>query len=83
MNYLVFKKEPKIPPSVTRAIQKANEFQEKENFVKPLMNLLRNSYFLVLCNSYGIIIAVLNTTAFLLNQLVLEHFKVCLNFENS
>lgn len=76
----VFKDEPKCPPSVTRAIQKVNTItKEKEGFFTPFKNLMKYKTFLVLCNSYGIMIGVLNCDATLLNQLVLAHFQVTLS----
>ncbi|XP_015602887.1 feline leukemia virus subgroup C receptor-related protein 2 [Cephus cinctus] len=72
---IFFQEEPKLSPSQTRALQKATRSENKEGFVEPMKRLFRNKCFLILCNSYGMNIGVLNAIATLLNQIILLHFK--------
>lgn len=65
-----------MPPSATRALQKLNQMEVEESFIEPLKRLFKNKYYLLLCNSYGLSIGVLNVTGTLLNQIYLAHFEV-------
>lgn len=73
---VVFQDEPKLPPNETRALQKANRTENKEGFVPPMKRLFSNGSFMILCNSYGLNVGVLNAVATLLNQMFLMHFEV-------
>ncbi|XP_076632513.1 choline/ethanolamine transporter flvcr2a [Colletes latitarsis] len=72
---LLFEDDPKLPPSTTRALQKLNQMETKEGFVEPMKRLFKNKYYLLLCNTYGLNVGVLNAVATLLNQIYLAHFK--------
>ncbi|XP_001604452.1 feline leukemia virus subgroup C receptor-related protein 2-like [Nasonia vitripennis] len=74
---LLFQEEPELPPSETRALQKLIGCEElsDEGFLPPMKRLFSNSSFLILCNSYGLSIGVLNAVATLLNQMFLVHFR--------
>jgi len=74
----VFQDEPKLPPSETRALQKVTRTKKgfREEFIAPIKRLCRNRNFIVLCNSYGLNIGVLNAMSTLLNQIFLLHFEV-------
>ncbi|KAJ8682012.1 hypothetical protein QAD02_017804, partial [Eretmocerus hayati] len=72
---LLFQEEPKLPPSKTRALQKERVNGKAEGFLLPMRRLFSNRSFLILCNSYGLSIGVLNAVATLLNQMFLQHFE--------
>ncbi|XP_033214529.1 feline leukemia virus subgroup C receptor-related protein 2-like isoform X2 [Belonocnema kinseyi] len=72
--FIFFQDEPKLPPTETRALLKLNRIENKEGFIQPIKRLSRNKCFLLLCNSYGMNIGVLNAVATLLNQIFLMHF---------
>ncbi|XP_012280797.1 feline leukemia virus subgroup C receptor-related protein 2 isoform X2 [Orussus abietinus] len=72
---LFFQDEPKLPPSKTRAIQKANRNDTKESFLRSMKRLITNKSYLLLCNSYGMNIGAFNVVATLLNQIYLTHFE--------
>ena len=72
----VFEDDPKLPPSKTRALQKLNQMEVEESIVQPIKRLFKNKSFLLLCNSYGLGIGVLNVVGTLLNQIYLAHFEV-------
>lgn len=72
----VFRNEPTRPPSWSRALQKQLSSEKKEPLIEPLKRLLKNKSFLILCNTYGIGIGVLNVIATLLSQMILIHFEV-------
>ena len=77
--FAAFEEEPKLPPSETRALQKAmgaGGEETEEGFLPSMRRLFGNRSFLILCNSYGMSIGVLNAIATLLNQMFLIHFKV-------
>ncbi|XP_018393182.1 PREDICTED: feline leukemia virus subgroup C receptor-related protein 2-like [Cyphomyrmex costatus] len=71
----LFQKEPKLPPSETRALQKMNRTKEREKFIEPIKRLCRNKSFIMLCNSYGLNIGVFSAVSTLLNQIFLVHFE--------
>ncbi|KAH0948184.1 hypothetical protein HN011_012314 [Eciton burchellii] len=73
----LFQNEPKLPPSETRALQKVTRTKKgfRERFIAPIKRLCRNKNFIILCNSYGLNIGVLNAMATLLNQIFLLHFE--------
>ncbi|KYN30097.1 PREDICTED: feline leukemia virus subgroup C receptor-related protein 2-like [Trachymyrmex cornetzi] len=71
----LFQNEPELPPSETRALQKMNRTEKKEEFVEPIKRLCRNKNYIMLCNSYGLNIGVLNAVSTLLNQIFLAHFE--------
>ncbi|KAJ8668358.1 hypothetical protein QAD02_010021 [Eretmocerus hayati] len=70
-----FQNEPKLPPSKTRALQKTKKQEASEGFIGPMKRMLTNKSYLLLCNSYGLNVGILNTMATLLNSLYLIHFK--------
>ncbi|EFN64115.1 Uncharacterized MFS-type transporter C09D4.1 [Camponotus floridanus] len=70
-----FEEEPKLPPSESRALQKFNRTKNEEEFVGPIKRLCKNKNFIMLCNSHGLSIGVLNVVATLLNQIFLTHFE--------
>ncbi|KAK1135638.1 hypothetical protein K0M31_000225 [Melipona bicolor] len=72
---ILFENDPKLPPSKTRALQKLNQMEVEESIVQPIKRLLKNKSFLLLCNSYGLGIGVLNVVGTLLNQIYLVHFE--------
>lgn len=71
----LFQNEPKLPPSETRALQTINRAKKEENLVAPIKSLCKNKSYLILCNSYGLNVGVLNAVATLLNQIFLVHFE--------
>ncbi|KAG5318162.1 FLVC2 protein, partial [Pseudoatta argentina] len=71
----LFQNEPELPPSETRALQKINRKEKKEEFVEPIKRLCRNKNYIMLCNSYGLNVGVLNAVSTLLNQIFLAHFE--------
>jgi nitrate/nitrite transporter NarK len=81
----VFQNEPKLPPSETRALQKVTRTKKgfRERFIAPIKRLCRNKNFIILCNSYGLNIGVLNAMATLLNQIFLLHFEVSRQIANA
>ncbi|XP_071647030.1 choline/ethanolamine transporter flvcr2a-like [Temnothorax longispinosus] len=72
---ILFQDEPKLPPSETRALQKINRTKKREEFVAPIKRLCKNKNFIMLCNSYGFNVGVLNAVSTLLNQIFLAHFE--------
>ncbi|XP_072755721.1 choline/ethanolamine transporter flvcr2a [Anoplolepis gracilipes] len=72
---ILFQEEPKLPPSETRTLQKLNRTKKKEAFVEPIKRLYKNRSFILLCNSHGLNVGVLNALATLLNQIFLIHFE--------
>ncbi|KAH0545602.1 feline leukemia virus subgroup C receptor-related protein 2-like [Cotesia glomerata] len=72
---IFFQDEPKLPPSETRKLQKINNLENKSGFIKPIKRLMTNKSYLILCNSYGLGVGVLNAVGTLLNQMFLIHFK--------
>lgn len=72
----VFDDEPPLPPSKIRAIQKSKNCEETESFLAPIKRLMTNKCYLMLWNSYGVAIGVLNAISTLVNQMVLIHFEV-------
>lgn len=75
MENQAFQDEPSLPPSETRALQKARCGID-ESTVAPIGRLFSNGQFLMLCNEYGLVNASGSTTFTLLNQLYLNHFPV-------
>ncbi|KYN30096.1 PREDICTED: feline leukemia virus subgroup C receptor-related protein 2-like [Trachymyrmex cornetzi] len=71
----LFQNEPKLPPSETRALQKMNRTKKREEFMGPIKRLCRNKNYIMLCNSYGLNVGVLNAVSTLLNQIFLAHFE--------
>ncbi|KYN43720.1 Feline leukemia virus subgroup C receptor-related protein 2 [Trachymyrmex septentrionalis] len=71
----LFQNEPKLPPSETRALQKMNRTKKREKFMGPIKRLCRNKNYIMLCNSYGLNVGVLNAVSTLLNQIFLAHFE--------
>lgn len=72
---ILFKDDPKLPPSETRALQKLNRAEREEDFVGTIKRLSKNVSYVLLCNTYGLNIGVLNAVATLLNQIYLVHFE--------
>ncbi|KAG7188877.1 hypothetical protein KM043_008483 [Ampulex compressa] len=72
---ILFEDEPRLAPSETRALQKIKRMESEEGFVAPIKRLFKNKYYVLLCNSYGLNVGVLNAMATLLNQLFLAHFE--------
>lgn len=83
----MFEEEPESPPSETRALQKAQRSANDSScsgraaaaaagFLGPLRRLARNRSYLLLCNSYGLGVGVLNAISTLLNPVYLAHFEV-------
>ncbi|XP_076242837.1 choline/ethanolamine transporter flvcr2a [Calliopsis andreniformis] len=72
---ILFEDDPKVPPSTARALQKLNQLEGEENFVEPIKRLLKNKQYLLLCNTYGLNVGVLNAVGTLLNQIYLRHFE--------
>ncbi|XP_024935716.1 feline leukemia virus subgroup C receptor-related protein 2 isoform X2 [Cephus cinctus] len=73
--FFFFMEEPPLPPSETRALQKMRKEESKDSFFESIKNLLCNRSYLALCNSFGIIIGILNAVSTLLNPMYLIHFK--------
>lgn len=74
----LFDNEPKLPPSETRALQKLGQSEEakkEQSFTEILKRLSRNKCYLLLCNTYGLNVGVLNAIGTLLNQIYLLHFE--------
>ncbi|XP_046492202.1 uncharacterized MFS-type transporter C09D4.1-like [Neodiprion pinetum] len=71
----LFKDEPLLPPSDARALQKLHKERSPEGFWPPVKRTLCNIDFILLWNSYGIIMSVLGATNTVLNSLCLAHFK--------
>ncbi|KYQ54727.1 Feline leukemia virus subgroup C receptor-related protein 2 [Trachymyrmex zeteki] len=71
----LFQNGPKLPPSETRALQKLNRTEKREEFIGPIKRLCRNKNYIMLCNSYGLNVGVLNAVSTLLNQIFLTHFE--------
>ncbi|KAK0098548.1 hypothetical protein PV326_007008 [Microctonus aethiopoides] len=67
--------EPKLPPSETRALQKVNLVNNRRSFTQPMKRLFTNKSYLILCNSYGLNVGVLNAVSTLLNQIYLSHYQ--------
>jgi len=44
--------------------------------VAPIKRLCKNKNYIMLCNSYGLNVSVLNAVSTLLNQIFLAHFEV-------
>ncbi|XP_025261812.1 feline leukemia virus subgroup C receptor-related protein 2-like [Camponotus floridanus] len=72
---IFFQEEPKLPPSESRALQKFNRTKNVEELIGPIKRLYKNKNFIMLCNSHGLSIGVLNAVAMLLNQIFLAHFE--------
>ncbi|XP_015119902.1 feline leukemia virus subgroup C receptor-related protein 2 [Diachasma alloeum] len=72
---ILFKDEPKYPPSETRALQKQKREEAEMTLKEPIKRLMKNQSYLILCNSYGLGIGVLNALSTMLNQIVLAHFE--------
>ena len=72
---ILFEDDPKLPPSTTRALQKLNQIEGGDNFLESVKRLFRNRQYLLLCNTYGLNVGVLNAVATLLNQIYLAHFE--------
>ncbi|CAL1678174.1 unnamed protein product [Lasius platythorax] len=72
---ILFQDEPKLPPSETRALQKLNRTKKEEAFVMPIKRLAKNKNYILLCNSHGLNVGVLNVLFTLLNQIFLAHFE--------
>jgi len=72
---ILFQSEPKLPPSETRALQKMNRTKKREKFTGPIKRICKNKSFIMLCNSYGLNVGVLNAVSTLLNQIFLMHFE--------
>ncbi|XP_011314910.1 feline leukemia virus subgroup C receptor-related protein 2 isoform X2 [Fopius arisanus] len=67
--------EPKYPPSETRALQKKEHDGTERTLVESIKRLMTNASYLILCNSYGLGIGVLNALSTMLNQIVLARFE--------
>ncbi|KAL6268571.1 hypothetical protein P5V15_001706 [Pogonomyrmex californicus] len=72
---ILFQNKPKLPPSETRALQKINQMKKREEFAASIKRLSKNKNFIMLCNSYGLNVAVLSAVSTLLNQIFLAHFE--------
>nr|XP_012135309.1 PREDICTED: titin [Megachile rotundata] len=72
---ILFEENPKLPPSKTRAMQQLNQMEMDEGFIEPVKRLCKNKSYLLLCNSYGLSIGVLNVVGTLLNQMYLARFE--------
>ncbi|KAL6435123.1 hypothetical protein ACFW04_005312 [Cataglyphis niger] len=72
---ILFQEEPKLPPSETRALQKLDRMKKEEAFFVPIKRLCKNKSYILLCNSHGLSIGVLNAVGTLLNQIFLMHFE--------
>lgn len=72
---ILFEDDPKLPPSEARAIQKLTQLELKESVLDSVKKLCKNKQFLMLCNSYGLGIGVVNVTGTLLNQIYVAHFE--------
>lgn len=72
---ILFEEDPKVPPSTTRALQKLQQTEVEEGFLQPIKRLFKNKQYLLLCNTYGLNVGVLNALGTLLNQIYLTHFE--------
>ncbi|KZC13800.1 Feline leukemia virus subgroup C receptor-related protein 2 [Dufourea novaeangliae] len=72
---LLFDDDPKLPPSTARALQKIKQMAGRENFITPIKRLIKNKYYILLCNTYGLNVGVLNAVATLFSQIYVVHFQ--------
>ncbi|XP_015511673.2 feline leukemia virus subgroup C receptor-related protein 2 isoform X2 [Neodiprion lecontei] len=71
-----FQNEPSVPPSESRALQKSTYERLDKGVLMSVKKLVtKNRNFVILWNSYGLIISVFYSTATVLNPLILTHFK--------
>ncbi|XP_046466707.1 uncharacterized MFS-type transporter C09D4.1-like [Neodiprion pinetum] len=74
----LFRDGPRLPPSASRALQIVNgEAAKTEDYLPSIKRILSNKNYLVLWNSDGIIMSVLNAITAMLNPLYLAHFSNC------
>lgn len=74
--FVVFKSEPPLPPSPAQAVQKRESRESDEKFSHSIKRLLTNVGYLLLLLSYGINVGIFYAISTLLNQIVLQYFKV-------
>lgn len=72
---LVFKDQPRNPPSKARALRKFNH-STLDNPIHSLRRLIKNKNLLILLVTYGINVGILNTISNMLNPIYLEQFEV-------
>ncbi|XP_076222861.1 choline/ethanolamine transporter FLVCR2 isoform X3 [Nomia melanderi] len=72
---ILFEDDPKLPPTKTRALQKISQMSDDEGFKGPFKRLVKNKYFVLLCNTYGLNVGVLNAVATLVSQIYIAHFQ--------
>lgn len=78
MFFLVFQAQPLLPPSPAQAVQR--EVEHSENFFQSVKRLIFNSGYLLLLFSYAINVGVFYAISTMLNEIVLQHFPVCMRF---
>ncbi|XP_014205171.1 uncharacterized MFS-type transporter C09D4.1-like [Copidosoma floridanum] len=70
----VFKREPKLPPSKSRALQKLKEI-DSDGFWRSLCQLLKNKHYCLLFLAQSLLMGQLTAMSSLLNPLYTTHFK--------
>ncbi|XP_046737577.1 feline leukemia virus subgroup C receptor-related protein 2-like isoform X2 [Diprion similis] len=74
----LFQDEPPMAPSESRAFQKsAHECLDRGVLVSFKRLLTKNSSFIILWNTYGLIVSIFYSMATIWNPLFLTHFKNC------
>ncbi|XP_015511665.2 uncharacterized MFS-type transporter C09D4.1-like [Neodiprion lecontei] len=73
--FFFFLDEPRLPPSGARALQKVNHESAVLGFLPTCKRVLKNRSFLMLWNSFGLILGVALALGVLLNPLYTAHFK--------
>ncbi|XP_015520803.1 feline leukemia virus subgroup C receptor-related protein 2-like [Neodiprion lecontei] len=73
--FFFFLDEPRLPPSGARALQKMNHQSTILGFLPTCKRVLKNKSFLILWNSFGLIMGVGLSLGVLLNPFYTAHFK--------
>ncbi|XP_046751837.1 uncharacterized MFS-type transporter C09D4.1-like [Diprion similis] len=76
MIFLFFQDEPRQPPSTARALAKiTRESRTTESYLSVYKRVLSNKSFLILWNSYGLLVGSTVALATMLNPFYIVHFK--------
>ncbi|XP_046751838.1 uncharacterized MFS-type transporter C09D4.1-like [Diprion similis] len=73
--FFFFLEEPRLPPSGARALQKMNHESVTLGFLPTCKRVLKNRSFLMLWNSFGLIMGVALGLGVMLNPFYTAHFK--------
>ncbi|XP_046490981.1 uncharacterized MFS-type transporter C09D4.1-like [Neodiprion pinetum] len=73
--FFFFLDEPRLPPGGARALQKVNHESAVLGFLPTCKRVLKNRSFLMLWNSFGLIMGVALALGILLNPFYTAHFK--------